>query len=77
MVVRRADSRDGFAEELFDGLFDLDLVGPAINFEGDLVVGLLEKGGLLAHADVFDDLVDVFHDLGVGSGVQALRCARV
>jgi hypothetical protein len=27
VVVRRADSEDGLAEELLDGLFDLKLVG--------------------------------------------------
>ena len=77
VVVRGADADDGFAEELLDGLLDLELVGLAIDFEGDFVVRLLKKGGLLAESDVFDDLVNVFHDLGVGSGVQALRCARV
>ncbi len=75
VVVGGADARHGFAEELLDGLLDLKLVGLAVDFEGDFVVRLLEKGGLLAEADVFDDLVDVFHDLGVGSGVQAVRWA--
>ena len=77
VIIGGADSHDGFSEELLDGLFDLQLVGLAIDFESDFVVRLLEKGGLLAEADVFNDLVNVFHDLGVGSGVQALRCARV
>ncbi len=77
VVVRGANADDGFTEELLDGLFDLQLVGLAIDFESDFVVRLLKKGGLLAESDVFDDLVDVFHDLVVWSGVQALRCARV
>ena len=77
IVVGGANAEDGFSEELFDRLFDLKLVSLAIDFEGDFVVGLLEHGGLLTESDVFNDLVNIFHDLGVGSGVQALRCARV
>ena len=76
VIVGSANCQHGFSEEGFDGLFDLQLVGLAINFESDFVVGLLEKGGLLTEADVFNDLVNIFHDRGVGSGVQAVRCAR-
>src|SRR6478672_12576528 len=77
VVVGSADCQDGFSEELFNSLFDFKLVGLAVHFEGDLVVVLLKHGGFLGETDVFNDLVNVFHDLGVRSGVQAVRAARV
>ena len=77
VVVGCANGQNGFSEELFNGLFDFKLVGLAVHFEGDLVVSLLEKSRLLAESDVFNNLVNVFHNLGVRSGVQAVRAASV
>jgi len=77
VVVGSANGQDGFSEELFNGLFDLKLVGLAVDFESDLVIRLLEQGCFFGESDVFNDLVNVFHDLGVRSGVQAVRAARV
>jgi hypothetical protein len=77
VIVGSANGQNGFSEELFNSLLDFKLVGLAIDFEGDFVVSLLEKGGLLAESDVFNDLVNVFHDLDDRSGVQAVRAASV
>lgn len=63
-VVGGADTRHLFAEQLFHSLLDLQLVGTTVHLEGDFVVDLLKESGLLAEADVFDDLVTIFHDLG-------------
>ncbi len=71
VVVRGTDSDDLFAEGFLDSFLDLELVGATIDFEGDFVVRLLKKGGLLAEADLFDDLVNVFHDLGGSPGLGA------
>jgi hypothetical protein len=37
----------------------------------------LKQGCFFGESDVFNDLVNVFHDLGIRSGVQAVRAARV
>jgi len=71
--VGGADAFDFLAEELFDRLLDLKLVGLPVDHENDLVIGLLEKSGLFAEVDVFDDLVDIFHGLASGPGFR--RCA--
>src|SRR5690554_1718015 len=76
-VVGGADVRHFGAEELLDGALDLQLVGVAVHFEDNLVVGFLEECRLFAEADVFDDLVNIVHGLGLGSGVQAVRLASV
>ena len=67
IVVRGANLDDLLVEDGLDGLFDFQLVGETVNFENDLVVLLLEKRGLFAEADFFDDLVDVFHGRKFGS----------
>lgn len=77
VIVGSADGQDSFSEELFNGLFDLEFVGLAVNFESDLVICLLKQGCFFGESDVFNDLVNVFHDLGIRSGVQAVRAARV
>lgn len=61
VVVCGADFDDLLVENGFDGLLDLKFVGGTIDFENNLVVLLLEQGGLFAEADVLNDLVDVFH----------------
>src|SRR5688572_11663811 len=50
VVVGSANGQNGFAEELFHGLLDFKLVGLAVHFEGDLVVGLLKHGRFLGEA---------------------------
>ena len=77
VVVGSADGQNGFSEELFNGLFDLKFVGLAVDFESDLVIRLLKQSCFFGESDVFNDLVNVFHDLGIRSGVQAVRVARV
>ena len=61
VTVRSADFDDFFVENGFNSLLDFEFVGKAIHFENDLVILLLEQRGFFAEADVFDDLVDVFH----------------
>ncbi len=67
VVVSSADFDDLFVENGFNGLLDFELVSKAVHFENHLVILLLEQGGFFAEADVFDDLVDVFHGRKFGS----------
>ena len=61
VVICSADFDYFLVEDGLNGLLDFELVGKAVHFENDLVVLLLEQGGFFAEADVFNDLVDVFH----------------
>lgn len=68
-VVAGVHRLDLLTEDLFDGLFDLKLVGLAVDLEHVLVVQFAEKGRLLAELDRFNDLENVFHRAGrLGSG---------
>ena len=56
-VVRGADSDDLLAENLLNRLLDLELVGAAVDFEGDF-----------AGIEIPPELIQVFKDLAIAFG---------
>lgn len=58
-----ANIEDLDLEEFLNGLADLDLVGAPIHLKGVGIFVLLEKGGLLGHANGVYDLINVSHGL--------------
>ena len=67
-VIGSADVEHLDLEELFDGFFDLNLIGALIDLEGIGVVVFLEDGSLLRHPDGIDDAVNISHGLLSGLG---------
>ena len=59
--ICRTDLDDFYLKELFDRIFDLFLISPAINLERKLVALILLNVALLGYQGSSDDLIDFFH----------------
>jgi hypothetical protein len=61
VAIQSANVDHFLVENALNRVFDFKLVSFAIDFENHFVVLLLEQGGFFAEANVFDDLVNIFH----------------